>query len=60
MMLSRIMIVGMDLCQTHNLLRLIKKLGAVPLSRETGFSPQKEEHDTKVVLPADVRTHLIK
>lgn len=25
--------------------------GAVPLSRETGFSPQKEEHDTKVVLP---------
>ena len=26
-------------------------LGAVPLSRETGFSPEKEEHDTKVVLP---------
>src|SRR5437763_226731 len=29
----------------------IRKAGAVPLSRETGFSPQKEEHDTKVVLP---------
>src|SRR5436305_14677027 len=29
----------------------ISKRGAVPLSRETGFSPQKEEHDTKVVLP---------
>lgn len=28
-----------------------KNFGAVPLSRETGFSPQKEEHDTKVVLP---------
>jgi hypothetical protein len=25
-------------------------LGAVPLSRETGFSPWEEGHDTKVVL----------
>ena len=32
-----------------NIVRRI--FGAVPLSRETGFSPQKEEHDTKVVLP---------
>jgi hypothetical protein len=29
---------------------LIKDFGAVPLSRETGFSPWEEGHDTKVVL----------
>jgi hypothetical protein len=35
---------------TEDLSLLDKKFGAVPLSRETGFSPWEEGRDTKVVL----------
>jgi hypothetical protein len=30
--------------------RQVRIIGAVPLSRETGFSPWEEGHDTKVAL----------